>query len=132
MAMLPLVVPMLITAFSADGAISTPRPEALVPLRLMLPVVVLIFTAAYWPPTSSDRALNEPLELLMTLLLAVIVMLPAVLVTLTCEPTAELVPLPEAIKANDGVVPPEVLPLTLIVPPAVEFNTTEPVPLAAR
>src|SRR5450830_1724389 len=101
MAMLPLVVPMLITAFSADGAISTPRPEALVPLRLMLPVVVLIFTAAYWPPTSSDRALNEPLELLMTL---------------TCEPTAELVPLPEAIKANDGVVPPEVVPLILMLP----------------
>src|SRR5450830_333292 len=105
MAMLPLVVPMLITAFSADGAISTPRPEALVPLRLMLPVVVLIFTAAYWPPTSSDRALNEPLELLMTLLLAVIVMLPAELVTLT-----------EAIKANDGVVPPEVVPLILMLP----------------
>jgi hypothetical protein len=68
------------------------------------------------PLASSDRALNEPVVVLTTVLLASSLSAPAVLLMLIFEAVAALAPLPELSSPSAGVVPPEVLPATVMLP----------------
>ena len=108
--MSPVVVDSSMAAPLPEGARSTPRPEMLLPSRVRLPLWVPTRIAELLPLASRNNARNEPLAVLITLLSAARRTLPAVLAMLMA------LPLPEVIRPSEGVVPPELLPSTVMSP----------------